>query len=329
MNLNPSSSILEQVLRGLAGNRQPGWNFPGNFLRLSFDEVEKERSRVSLLAGPHAVAADGQLELAALAVLADIGMAASLRREVGQARRMATVQMSLSFMADAGPPSGAAPADLVEACSTAEGATAETGARQLFTRTAIRHAGRLCCVGGAAFMPLGGAALAPMPMARRGEPGFEPPLLAEGELDPAEAGVLARTRRILAAGERNFLARFWDLVPQAGEQRAACTLENGLHSGNRVGHTQGGIVLALAGHTCRAAVGADWTLAGISGWYLSPGRGRTLRAEAAILHRGSSTAACRCEIRDEEGRLVMHAVSSHVSGPLSGDVSGHVTGQGR
>lgn len=314
MNLNPSSLIVEQVLRGLSGNRRPGWNFPGNFLRFSFDELEMGHSRVSLLAGPHATCGGGQPELAALTVLADMGMAASLRKEVGLAGRMATVQMSVSFTPGAESQSDAARSDLVEACSTAEGATAKAGVRQLFTRTVIRHGGRICCVGSAAFMPLGDKGMAAMRMARRGEADFEPPLLDEDELDDAEAGVLARTRQVLASGHENFLARFWGLVPQAGEQRATCTLKNGLHSGNRVGHTQGGIVLALAGHTCRAAVGQDWDLASISGWYLSPGRGQALHADAAILHRGSSTAACRCEVKDDEGRLVMHAVSSHVRG---------------
>jgi acyl-coenzyme A thioesterase PaaI-like protein len=161
-------------------------------------------------------------------------------------------------------------------------------------------------------MPLGDKGMAAMLMARRGAPDFEAPLLGEDKLDETEAGVLERARHVLASGHENFLARFWDLVPQAGERQASCTLKNGLHSGNRVGHTQGGIVLALAGHTCGSAVGEDWDLASISGWYLSPGRGQALHANAAILHRGSSTASCLCEIKDDEGRLVMHAVSSHV-----------------
>lgn len=315
MNNNETSLITDQVLRGLSGNRRPGWNFPGNFLQFSFDQIEMNRSLVSMTAGPHLSGQGRRPELAALTVLADMGMATSLRKQLGPAGRMATVQMSISFTRD--PDIGdqldaGDHTDLIEACSTAEGETSAAGPRQLFTRTVLRQGGRICCVGSAAFMPLGDKGMAAMLLARRGEPGFDATLLTEGELDETEAGVLARARQVLAGGHENFLARFWDLVPEAGERRASCTLKNGLHSGNRVGHTQGGIVLALAGHTCLSAVGEDWDLASISGWYLAPGRGPALHAHAEIQHRGNSTASCRCQIKDEEGRLVMHAVSSHV-----------------
>jgi len=306
MNLGCASAILDHVLRGLALNRHPGWNFPGNFLQLSFDEIEPGRSTLSLATGPHTSTSEDSLELAAIAVLADTGMAAALRKQMGRAARMATVQMSLSFT-DA-PVTG-----LVEAISTAEGLISGTAAPQLYTRTSIQSGGQVCCTGSASFLFLGEKPdLAAMRMARRGAPGFDAPPLAAAELDHSEAAVLERARQTLAAGPEDFLARFWGMVPQAGVHAASCELQNGLHVGNRVGHTQGGIVLALAAHTCRAAAGEEWALASISGWYLAPGRGPALRATAAVIHRGSSTAACTCEIRDEEGRLIMHAASSHV-----------------
>src|SRR3546814_16717671 len=93
MNLGRASAILEHVLRGLALNRHPGWNFPGNFLQISFDEVELDSSTLSLATGPHTSASEGKLELAAIAVLADTGMAAALRKQAGRAARMATVQI--------------------------------------------------------------------------------------------------------------------------------------------------------------------------------------------------------------------------------------------
>src|SRR3546814_1296012 len=62
MNLGRASAILEHVLRGLALNRHPGWNFPGNFLQISFDEVELDSSTLSLATGPHTSASEGRSE---------------------------------------------------------------------------------------------------------------------------------------------------------------------------------------------------------------------------------------------------------------------------
>lgn len=76
----PPAVELRQVLKGLALNRRPGWNFPGNFFELSFDEVGPDSARLSIEPGVHCLDADTQMNLGALAVLADIGMAAGMRQ---------------------------------------------------------------------------------------------------------------------------------------------------------------------------------------------------------------------------------------------------------
>src|SRR3546814_20826521 len=124
---------------------------------------------------------------------------------------------------------------------------------------------------------------APSRVARRGSPEFDAAPRAATELDDSEAAVLERARQALMPGPADFLARFWGMVPQAGVQAAFCAMKNGLHVGNRVGHTQGGTVLALAAHTCPAAAGEEWEPASITGWYLAPGRGPSLRTRAAGL----------------------------------------------
>ncbi|MDH5264920.1 MAG: hypothetical protein OEX21_09245, partial [Betaproteobacteria bacterium] len=73
---NPASpTIRKRVLRGLALNREPGFHFAGNFLGVSFDAITPAQSRVSLESGPHCEEADGQVNLGAVALLADIALA--------------------------------------------------------------------------------------------------------------------------------------------------------------------------------------------------------------------------------------------------------------
>jgi uncharacterized protein (TIGR00369 family) len=86
---------------------------------------------------------------------------------------------------------------------------------------------------------------------------------------------------------------------------------NGLHVGNRVGHTQGGLTFALAATAAGVALDPEWHLVGISAWYVSPGTGATLRAEASVVHQGSLTAVVRTRVADPEGRTVLEAVTNH------------------
>src|SRR5262245_30167346 len=94
MRLDP---ILARVLRAIAANRTPGFNFPGYFLELSFDRVEADRAVASLDTGPHDTDASGQMDIGALALLADMALAAALRDSVGATARLATVAMQIQL----------------------------------------------------------------------------------------------------------------------------------------------------------------------------------------------------------------------------------------
>lgn len=293
-----------QVLRGLALNREPGWNFPGNFLEISFDEVGWNRSRLSLEPGPHCLDAEGQVDHAAVCVLADIALAASLREQVGVVQRMATVQMSLSF-------TGAPLQGRLEAEGVGMGQPDSVGSLQLLAALTIRAGGRTACHGTASFLALGNKdALSPMPMLQRGSvPGAADRLHAQ-DLDDVERRV--HERAVAAAtGELGFLSRFWGLVPVKISTGAVCVMDNGMQVGNRVGHTQGGISLALAAATGCNCAGPGWSLTNVTGWYVAAGRGTSLRCEARTLHRGASIAVIECETRDLQGRLVLRAITTH------------------
>lgn len=302
---------LAQVLRGLALNRRPGWNFPGNFLDLSFDEVASEGGRVSLEPGPHCTDGEGQVDLGALAILADIGMATAMRPQVGLATRMATVAMSLSL-------TGAPRIGRLEAVGKFDGFVVGGSGRQGFTRGEIFAAGTLVATASGSFMALGDReGTAPLPLRRRQD---EPqvPGLSEAELTDEERAVYCRAQAALRTGEGgSFIERFWGFLPRRGDpdERCAadaiCDFTNGLHVGNRVGHTQGGITFALAATTAMAALDSEWQLVGTNAWYVAPGTGAHLRCEASVVHRGTLTAVVRSRIADSQGRTVLEAVTQH------------------
>ena len=300
-NLPPE---LRQVLRGLALNRTPGWNFPGNFLDLSFDEVGADSARLSIEPGPHCLDAAGEVSLGALAVLADIGLAAGMRHQVGLDTRMATVTMSLQL-------TGARREGRLESSGRFEGFIDGIAGRQGLARSEIRAGGTLVATAGGSFMALGNReGTPPLPMRRRGVDGVPQPLAA-AELRADEVPVYERALAALERGPGSFIERFWGHLPRASGRGAECDFENGLHVGNRVGHTQGGLTFALAGVTGAAALGPAWRLTGISAWYVSPGTGARLRALAEVVHEGRLTAVCRARVQDEEGRAVLEAMTQH------------------
>lgn len=154
---------------------------------------------------------------------------------------------------------------------------------------------------------------APLPMRRRDAVKVEP--LRESELNEEERAVFARAQAAMREGEGgSFIERFWGLLPRREEGApvdARCDFPNGMHVGNRVGHAQGGLTFALASTTAIAALGRDWQLVGTSAWYLAPGTGAMLRAQANVVHRGSLTAVVRSRILDGQGRTVLEALTQH------------------
>jgi len=149
--------------------------------------------------------------------------------------------------------------------------------------------------------------LHPVPLRNRKSPA--PRRLEDGSLAFEERKILGRADAALAAGGA-FIENFWGSAPRDGKG----TLENGLHVGNRVGHAQGGILLALAAATAGTALPEKWRMSGISAWYTSPGEGRTLRASANVVHHGRLTAVVRTQITGKRRRRVLEVVTTHCAG---------------
>ena len=149
--------------------------------------------------------------------------------------------------------------------------------------------------------------LHPVPLRSRKSP--EPPRLDEKSLHPEERKILGRADAALAQGSV-FIDNFWGIRPRDGK----CTLENGLHVGNRVGHAQGGIMFGMAAATACSALPPGWLLSGISAWYISRGDAAVLRARSKVVHQGRLTAVVRTQVTGKNRRRVLEVVTTHCAG---------------
>ena len=299
MRLDP---ILARVLRAIALNRTPGFNFPGWFLEMSYDRVGKADVVASLDTGAHNVDATGQMDIGALALLADMALASALRGTVGASARLATVTMQLQL-------TGAPRVGRLTASAAFEGFVEGVKGQQGMSRADVRAGRKLVAHASGAFMLLGGHKTAAHPLPRRGS-GKLAQSLHPDHLNAEEERVFLRAADALRSGGP-FLASFWGYLPKPTKDGARCSAPHGMHIGNRVGHAQGGVTFGLAANTASAALGPDWSLVSASAWYVGPGNGLKLRARSTIVHRGLLTAVVHTRIEDDEKRGVLECVTSH------------------
>jgi len=289
--------IRAQVLRAIAANREPGFHFAGNLLDLSFDRVEAQDTRLSLDVAPHVAGADGELNIGALAMLADFGLAGCMRATLEPHQRLATVSMTLEFTAL--PRVGR-----LEARSRFAGFVREGRGRVGKAEVRIANEAGTACVGTGAFMaldPPSDVKLHPVPHRNRRSPPVRP--LQESELTESEKEILRRADEAIRHPQPSFIERFWGL--------ATGSMDNGPHVANRVGHAQGGVLLGLAASAACRALPASWRLSSVSGWYLRPGQGSPLVAAATVLHHGRLTAVAHIPVSDPRGRTVIDVMTTH------------------
>jgi len=300
--LRRRDAIRARVLRGIALNRTPGLHFPGNFLDVSFDRVARDGSRLSLDPGPWCTDAAGEADFGATALLADLALGSCVRAQLTREVRVATVSLALQF-------TGAPRTGRLEAHGEFQGFFAGGAGRLGLGRVTVAGSAGQVCHGTGGFMvlrPPPGVTLHPVPL--RNRKSAPPPALAEADLSASERGIVERADAAFAAGGR-FIGHFWSLHARQG--RAA--LANGPHVGNRVGHAQGGILLALAAAAASSALRGRFRLSGLSAYYISPGDAKTLRAASEILHQGRLTAVVRTRVTGARRRTVLEVVTTHVA----------------
>ena len=310
MNDATQQAILTQVLRGIERNRTPGYHFAGNLLALSFDELDEHHASVSMRDGPHCLDADGQVNMAALSILADIALASAVRGALQRGMRLATVNLQLQF-------TGARREGRLSAHSDFNGYFKNGAAQQGLSRLVLRSEKEDICIGNAAFMvlePPPGFKLPPMLPHPETAPGA--PLLAPEALTAAESCLYAQAQAALRTAQEHdssFIERFWHFQSRKNSSGASATLRNGAHVANRVGHVQGGILLGLAEAAARAALPAHWNLSALTACYLTPGEGETISARAKIVHKGSRTAVVHGVITGVNRRRILETVATYAA----------------
>jgi acyl-coenzyme A thioesterase PaaI-like protein len=297
-------AIRAHVLRAIALNREPGFHFAGNLLDIGFHPTARGMT-ASFETGPHLSDADGQANIGAIAMLADVALASSIRAELEPQTRLATVAMSLEF-------TGAPALQAMHAEGEFSGFFQGTASRQGMSRVVVRSGATEVCHGHGSFMALeapAGVALHPMPTTRRPEPAP----LDEKSLTRPEKELLRLADSVLGdpAAESAFLQRLWGFAPHRTKDGARAKMKNGGHVANRVGHVQGGILLGLAATTACAAAPPRWSFTSINAAFVSPGIGAVLRVRSKVVHHGLLTAVVRTEIMGPGRRRVLEATTTH------------------
>jgi len=300
-------AIRRQVMLGIATNRIPGLHFPGFFLGLARRRFGREGIELELPAGPHNTTADGRVSLLALGPFADMVLASAVRPLLDVSERAATVSMQLNFtgVPAVGPLVGEA---------VCHGFSEDSVLPQAYCRGSIRSAAGIVCYGTGTFTRLAsppGVELHPLPWARPHMPPI--PQVTRRDLTVTERKVLRRAEASLGglADDASFIERFWGgrLAARPGTARGSFPL--GPHTGNRVGHVQGGLMASFAAATACAAVPRHHLLESMSAWYISPGHGQRLTARSDVLQDGRNLAVVRTQLFAAGRKRVLEMVTNH------------------
>ena len=305
-----AAAIRSQVLRALAGNRTPGYHFPGRLLGCHWPRIGGDELEAALPDGALARNVDGSIHLAAFSVLLDVALATASRLKVEPGARQATVHLHAQF-------TGVPLRGDLTALARVHGSTRNAAVRESITTGTFHAGGEPVCHASGTFVllpPPSGIALAPLPWQRSEDQAPVKPLTPAELEDPERAVLRACNAALRRADERHaYLSHFWGALPVATESGARCTVKLGPQHSNRVHHVQGGLLLGLAATTAIAAAPRHPMLSAIAAWYISPGQGRALRIRSQRLHDGRSFAAVRTEIRNADGSRVLEVVSHHAA----------------
>lgn len=314
MSTDQAPALRSLVMRALARNRLPGLHFPGHFMALERRRFDREAVVLALPPEAHVVDAGGVVGLPAVSLLVDVTLATSMRPFLAPGVRTATVSMQIVF-------TGVPPAGELVCEAQCLGFSQAGVLPQAVCRGVLRSREGVVCYCSGSFVQLEtppGVKLAPT--AWEVDTSGEAPPIEGTPLSAAERQVLRHAERCLAAlapGER-FVDRFWGGSIEAGEGRARSRMPIGPHANNRVGNSQGGLMMALAAATAAAAVPRHRVLESVSAWFISPGVGTALRARSEPLQQGRSLAVVRTQVFGTGRKRVLEVVTNHAAPRLPG-----------
>jgi acyl-coenzyme A thioesterase PaaI-like protein len=307
---NPDAAeIRAHVLRGIAGNRTPGLHFPGFFLDIQWQEAAGQAARVAIADGPHCRDANGEIDVAAIAILADTALATATRLLTAPGARLATTRMQIQF-------TGAPATGEITADAQLLGFSAGAALHQSLTSGTLSANGKPLCYASGEFVllnPPPGVKLAPLPWQQQSTTPDAP--LDEKTLDASERSILKACDSALAKSSTHasFIQHFWGGVPKRAANGTSMRVALGPHLGNRVGHVQGGISFGMAAACACAAVPSTMMLSNVSAWYISPGHGKALTVRSRVVHPGRSLAVVRTELKTTAGERVLEVVTQHIA----------------
>lgn len=298
-------SMRNRVLRAIAAHRTPGYHFPGHLLDARWPEVGPEHARLALPLAPHLVDIDGSLDLVALAVFADMALGTAARVRDAHHERQATLELQLQLTGAAARGEVSATVRPRDRCDESNGYSLTEAAFEAGGKPIAHALGKF-----ARLRAPDGMVLAPLPWQREQ---VAHAALDEQQLHPDERGVLERCIAALAqTGESESLVRrLWGGERIADGSDPARRLAIGMHATNRVGHVQGGVLVALAATSAADVAPAGMQLSSVSAWFLRPGV-TDLVARSTILHRGRRTMLVRTDVSGDGDVCVLHAVAQFV-----------------
>ena len=304
-----AQEIRSRVLHGIALNRNPGLHFPGYFLDFEWGEIVMGRAGVAITEGAHCRDANGEVDIVALAILADTALATSARTTLAPGARLATTHLEMQF-------SGAPATGRISSDGNLIGFTSGIKVRQALTTAMLYANDKIIAQASGGFVALDpppGVNLAPLPWQRDQEPATS--AVDERKLEPHERVILKMGEAALARAtpDAPFIRQFWGGVPKNNSKGVSHRVVIGPHLGNRVGHVQGGITLGIAAVSACAAAPAAMMLSNIAAWYISPGHGKALNVRSRVLHAGRTVSVVRTEIKSSDGVRVLEAVTHHVA----------------
>ncbi len=301
-------AIRAQVLRAIAANRTPGYHFPGHLLDVHWPAIARARARLALPVAPHVLDVNGNVDFAALAVFADTALGTAARLRDAHHERQATIELSLQL-------TGVAPAGDITASAMSRDPTPTADDHYALTEARLEAGGRPVAYAFGTFTrlhPPRGVVLAPLPWQR--EQASVRHAVDEGELDGREREVLERCDAALAraGGGESFIRCLWGGELVNADAAPTRRLVMGPHATNRVGHVQGGVLVAFAVTNATDAVPARMRLSSVCAWFVGPGV-TSLVARSTVAHAGRMTTLVRTDVGGSDGTPVLHAVTQHVA----------------
>ena len=293
-------SFSAQVLRALHAARSPGWMFPAHLLDIVFAQDVSERGAIGLMdVAEYFKDASGQVSKGALAVFADVSMAAAVRGYAGRSVRIATMTLRLSF--------GTLPRQgRLRSVSRVQFIRRDTGMVVAAVTLQMENSeGEVCCIGEGTFAVLEnrqGTAQHPLPT-RSTLTGS----LTLDELDESEKTVWQRALESEACACP--LERFWDYGATAhlGGTEGQSRLVLAKHNSNRSGHLQGGIAAGLLLNACLHTLDGSFEPVDLSLQYQATVDGSHTQVRVSPLKVGRSAAFLIADLTNNEGKVQVSA----------------------